>query len=214
MHTWLAGFAVLLSGCSASNDLTIEDAAFTRADPAGESNSGHTVVGDCSDDGSTWDDATAHITLVQQGGISTVTMQIQGARPDTLFTSWLRLRGTDPETGEDYGGNPINGAGSTPLAHSDDLGMLGMMAPTEGETEAPNAGWTDADGNGSLVVETDFEVYGGSYPFDKYHPAFEPVPTVTAPDGPFLVRLASHCTDGLAHGLRGGDRETWFNWSP
>ena len=190
------------------------DQAFARADPASESPSGHTVLTDCSSDGGTWPDATAVIRVAQTDTTTEIEIDVVGARPDTLFTSWLRLKGTDPETGESWGGNPITGKGSTALAPSTDLPELIEMSEGVGEPEAPNAFWTDADGAGSLVVLLDLPMIDGAYPFDNYDPSLEPVPTVRAPYAPFLVRLASHCTDELAHGILQGDREMWFNWSP
>jgi hypothetical protein len=31
-------------------------------------------------------------------------------------------------------------------------------------------------------------------------------------DAPFTLRIASHCTDDLSHGLTPGNREGWFDW--
>jgi len=190
------------------------DQEFVRADPSADSPSGHTVLEHCSMDGQTWSDAEASISVAQSESTTEVSIVVTGARPDTLFSAWLRLKGTDPDTGETWGGNPITGKGSTALAPSTELAALVAMSEIEGATEAPNAFWTDASGSGSLSVSLDLPMIDGAYPFDNYDPSLEPVPTVRAPYAPFLVRLASHCTDDLVHGILQGDREMWFNWSP
>ncbi len=187
---------------------------FVRADPAAESPSGHTVLDHCTSDGETWSGAVATILVEQTATTTHVEIGVVGARPETVFTSWLRLKGTDPDTGESWGGNPITGKGSTALAPSTDLAELIALSETDGATEAPNAFMTDSDGNGSLIVDLDLGLIDGAYPFDNHDAELEPVPTVRAPYSPFLVRLASHCTDELAHGILQGDREMWFNWSP
>ena len=189
-------------------------ANFVRADPAAESPSGHTQIDSCSTDGETWAGAEASVNIVQDSDRTEIRIEISGAAPNTLFTAWLRLRGTNPDTGESYGGNPITDKGSTALAPSTALAELAAIAETEGATDAANALTTDADGNGTLEVVLDFAMIGGAYPFERYDSALLPVGIVGAPDAPFMIRLASHCTDGLAHGLLQGDREMWFNWAP
>jgi len=187
---------------------------FVRADPAAESPSGHTVLDSCATDGDTWAGAEASVDIVQFSDRTEIHIEMSGARPDTLFTAWLRLRGTNPNTGERYGGNPITDKGSTALAPSTALVELASMTETEGSDEAPNALTTDAAGSGTLDVVLDFAMIGGAYPFERYDPTLLPVGIVGTPDAPFMIRLASHCTDGLAHGLLQGDREMWFNWAP
>lgn len=207
------GLCVLLaSGCGETPLIT--EGSFVRADPLAESPSGHTMVEECSSDQSLWDGASAGIIVEQTSERTLVDITISDARPDTLFTAWLRLRGTDPETGENYGGNPISDAGSTPLAPSTELESLIALSETVGGTEAANVMITDESGNATYSVELDFGMIGGAYPFERYDESLEPVNIVGAPDAPFMIRLASHCQDGLAHGLVQGDREIWFNWSP
>jgi len=203
------------SGSDPSEELLFDlEMDFVRADPAAESPSEHTVLDHCSTDGDTWPDATATVHIAQTATRTDVEIELSSARPNTLFTSWLRLKGTDPDTGESFGGNPITGKGSTALAPSTDLAELVAMSELEGVDEAPNAFWTDGSGNGTLRVALDMPLIDGEYPFDSYDSTLEPVATVRAPYAPFLIRLASHCTDELAHGILQGDREMWFNWSP
>ena len=205
--------AILMSGCVVESPL-ITEGTFVRADPLAESPSGHTMLDECSEDQTTWDGASAAIVVEQTSEQSRVEITITDARPDTLYTAWLRLRGTDPETGENYGGNPITDKGSTPLAPSSELGSLIALSETVGGTEAANVMITDASGSSAYSVDLDFALIGGAYPFDRYDETLEPVNVVGAPDAPFMIRLASHCQDGLAHGVLQGDREIWFNWSP
>jgi len=215
---WILLLCAVATGCGdgpKDDEILFElDELFTRADPAADSPSGHNVVAHCSSDGQTWPDASATIAVFQTNTTTQIDIELTQGRPDTLFTAWLRLRGTDPDTGETFGGSPITDLGSTALAPSTDLGVLEEMMNSVGSTEATNAFMTDADGMGTLSVTLDLPMIGGMYPFDNYDPSLEPVATVSAPFASFLVRLASHCTDGLAHGLTQQDRESWFNWSP
>jgi hypothetical protein len=213
-----AAIITLLAGCPTADELddtpVITDGAFVRADPLAESPSGHLMIDECSADQQTWDEATATIHVEQTLEGTRVDIAIVAARPDTLFTAWLRLRGTDPETGETFGGNPITDKGSTPLAPTSELIDLIALSETVGGTEAANVLTTDGNGTAEYSVDLDFAMIGGAYPFDLHDGSFEPVNIVGAPLAPFMIRLASHCQDGLAHGILQGDREIWFNWSP
>lgn len=209
----------LLAACPPVGGEVLEDPVATestavRADPAAESPSGHVMIVECSDDQQTWDTAVANFRVEQWTDRTIVTVDVTDARPDTLFTMWLRLRGTDPETGETFGGSPLTDKGSTPLAPTTALAALEAMTETTGATSAANVLTTDADGNASFTTELDFAMIGGEYPFDRFDDSYEPVGIVGAPLASFMIRLASHCQDGLAHGLLQGDREIWFNWSP
>jgi len=195
-------------------DPVVTEGTFVRADPLAESPSGHLMIEECSTDEQTWDDAVATIRVEQASETTAIDIEVTGARPDTLFSAWLRLRGTDPETGETFGGNPITDKGSTALAPSSELANLIELSETVGGTEAANVLTTDESGHGQYSIELDFAMIGGAYPFDRYDDNLEPVDIVGAPLSPFMIRLASHCQDGLAHGILQGDREIWFNWSP
>jgi hypothetical protein len=220
LQTALITTALLLSaGCPTVDGSDEEppvttDGVFVRADPLAESPSGHLMAVECSDDQQTWTDATATIQVEQTSETTRVQIDVVDARPTTLFTAWLRLRGTDPETGETFGGNPITDKGSTPLAPTSELPDLIALSESVGASEAANAFTTDGNGTAQYSIELDFPMIGGAYPFDRHDAELEPVDIVGAPLAPFMIRLASHCQDGLAHGVLQGDREIWFNWSP
>lgn len=209
-----------LAGCGGDEEPPVDDwdvelqQEFVRMDAMAPSGSGHTVFDECSTTGETWPDAAATISVQQNAERTLVEIGLTGGRPDTLYTFWLRLAGTDPLTGEAYGGSPITGGGSTPLAPSTDLALLEEVGAGPGSPTAVNGFTSDATGSGSFAIELDFPMIDGAYPFDRYDPALPAVDTVGAPDAPFLIRMASHCTDGLSHGLSAGTREAWFNWSP
>lgn len=144
-----------------------------------------------------------------------MTIDVEGARPDTLFTVWLMLAG----------GSPMMKAGATALLHSDDLTeAVDLMAMPN--SVAKNGFTTDAEGKGSVTLTLDYPVIGGAFPFQRYaafdveNPAFnrdEPraIPVAIADAGtgvPFTLRLASHCGDNLHNGLVAGQHEPWFDW--
>lgn len=192
-------------------DTTYED-EFTRLDAGTTDPNGHNAAEHCGGD---YSEARAKIAIQQAGIGSTVSITIEKARPDTLYTTWLRLKGTTlGDEPADYGGSPLTGAGSTPLAASAALESLLAAAEGPGVTEVANGFWTDEEGNGTLVAELDFPLLGGAYPFHRYDESLAPLAIVGAPFAPFMIRIASHCTDDLGHGVNAGDREPWFDWSP
>ena len=83
---------------------------------------------------------------------------------------------------------------------------------------------SDEDGNGSITVDLDFPIVNGAYPFHRFEgfdPADERFPldtprahpvAIVGQSGPFTLRVASHCVDGLGHGLVAGPHEGWFDW--
>jgi hypothetical protein len=186
---------------------------FVRGDATAESSTGQTVIADCLPEGETWADASATIHVVQGAESTRVEMELFDARPNSLFSAWVRLKGKDPVTGETWGNNPITGKGSTPLAPSGELAALVEVSDEEGASDAINSFRTDEEGHGALTVELDFQLIDGAYPFDRYDASLAPAPTVRPPYSAYLVRIASHCTDDLIHGLDPGNHEIWFNWS-
>jgi len=193
--------------------------------------SGHSIATDCQDPEGDypytpydWPNATALLDLEQRNGESTVTITVQDARPDTYFTLWLRLQGTD-KNGNVYGGNPLDGSPGVALAPTTDLPkLLKSSGPGNGSDEDPNGFYTDADGNAVFSIDLDFPIINGSYPFHRFEtfdptderlpaeePAIYPV-AIVGKDGPFTLRMVSHCVDGLGHGLGPAMREWWFLW--
>ena len=202
---------------------------FERRGPDEVSPSGQSVLDACPPaDGSVndgWPDASASLRVRQWHGSSRVTIRVRNARPDTYFTVWLRLGGTD-SAGEPFGGNPVTGGKATPLAASDELPMLlASTGPGNGNDEQPNGFRTNRRGHGQLAVTVDFPIDGGAYPFQRFpdwdptdsrlpaaDPAIYPV-AIAGPQGPYTLRIVSHCTDDVGHGLQSGPREWWFDWT-
>lgn len=209
-----ASFAV---GLQNSGFATLYDGPFARV-PA-ERENGRSVAALCQIDGNTspdhWADARADLVLTQNATASEVTVTVEGARPDTLFTIWLMLAG----------GSPLMQTGATALIHSDDMAEAVELisAPTN---VATNGFTTDSDGNGSITLTLDYAIVGGAFPFQRYEgfdaenaaftrdePRAIPVAIADAATGaPFTLRLASHCGDNLHNGLIAGQHEPWFDW--
>ena len=147
---------------------------------------------------------------------SVVEIQINGGVPNMLYTAWLRL-------GE--GGSPLTGAGSTALADPSAIATLGAVTPTGGLTatalgaglagddgtgsvSVANGFMTDANGDGTLLVNLSFSLADGIYPFTKFDESIADMPLG---NNPFAIRIASHCVDGTGHGLVAGTREALFD---
>ncbi len=213
--------------------------AFPRLDFKTVMPTGQSVAVDCQDDAADhpyqpydWPDATASLEILQGGGASKVVVQVTGAKPETLYTMWVRLRGED-SAGNPFGGNPLIGLPGKP-----EVGIPGnalvpstyfpraLDAVHSPVTDPIHGFWSDADGNGSVTIELDYPIIGGALPFHrlegfdpadpkltKSEPRAIPVAIVGASNGaPFTLRLASHCKDGKSHGLAPGPHEGWFDW--
>lgn len=208
----------------------VHDTLFVRHPGDAESPSGHSVAADCQDPSADypytpfdWPDAAATLEVMQMGENSMVNVEIMDAKPDTYYTIWLRLGGMD-SNGDPFGGNPLTGGKATALAPSSDLpSLLASTGPGNGNAQQPNGFYTDAAGNASFEITLDFPL-NGAYPFHKFEgfdptderlsaedPRIHPV-AIVGPNGPYTLRIVSHCTDGLGHGLKSGDREWWFDW--
>lgn len=193
------------------------------------SNSGHTVEEECGQSG--WQKAKARLKVSQQGTKSRATIIMWQAKPNTLYTVWVRLRGTSPD-GVEIGGSPMSGGGATPLlpGHSLDE-AIGQSPPLPGTPDPVNGFTTDRRGRATWSVDLDFPLVGGAYPFHRagdeavadlidagsgWPLARTPTaifdPRESALSGPFFIRVVSHCQDGLSHGLSPANRETWFQY--
>lgn len=179
-----------------------------------------------------WPDAAATLEIRQGGGAASVEVIVSGAKPNTLYTMWVRLRGFD-SNGDPFGGNPLVsipgnpdlGIPGTPLIPSSYLpkAIDAVHAPV---TDPTHGFLADAAGNGSVKINLDYPVIGGAFPFQRtadFDPNDErytlndprniPVAIVGERNGaPFTLRLASHCVDGRSHGLLPGPHEGWFDW--
>lgn len=219
--------AIAIPGGANGVGPTILD-TFERIPAEATSPSGNSALVDCqsSEVGTeTWPDASADLRIHQAGGESDVVVTLKDAVPNEYFTIWLRLGGND-SNGDPYGRNPVTGGRATPLAHTSDLPvLLAATGSGNGNDEVPNGFHTDSSGNARFSVNLDFPVVGGAYPFQRFpdwdptderlaaeNPAIHPV-AVAGPQGPFTLRVVSHCTDDVGHGLGSGPRELWFDWT-
>lgn len=202
---------------------------FDRRGPGELSPSGHSVLNDCqapgAEDPEGWLDATARLRVLQIGDRSWVDVRVRDARPDTYFTISLRLGGTD-SNGDPFGRNPLTGGKATGMAPSSDLPELpASTGAGNGSDQQPNGFRTDASGDARFRVALDFPLVGGAYPFPRFpdwdssderlpaeNPAIYPV-AIAGPQGPYTLRIVSHCTDDIGHGLTSGPREWWFDWT-
>lgn len=238
------GLTLLIASATMASALdgptTVYSETFARLDFETEMASGQSVAVDCQDEQANyphhpydWPDAAATLEIIQTPRQSEVTVAITDARPDTLYTIWLRLRGTvwvrmpgETQAGVVYGGSPLTGRADTPLIPTT------MLAAATDAVETPTAdpthGFrTDANGNGVFAVSLDFPIVGGAYPFERFAGAYsdgtrlphemhsnKTIPIVGASGGaPYTIRLVSHCTDGVSHGLLPGPHEGWFAWT-
>ncbi|MEM9565509.1 MAG: hypothetical protein AAGA93_22995, partial [Actinomycetota bacterium] len=114
----------------------------TRWDPATPSPTGQSVAVECNAPDATtpetWSHATARLRLTERQGHSTLRFVVRNAKPNTLYTVWVRLLGTDSE-GSPYGGSPLTGIPVTPLAPTDELpDQLAATLPNPGNDALSN----------------------------------------------------------------------------
>ncbi len=227
----IAGVIVSMSGLaqasgSKSGSKKVIDDDMSRRGPGSTSGSGDTVEANCAVDpsGNAWQGATATVEVKQKGTGSEVEIEVEGAAPNTLFTVWLRVKGTG---GLNPLGSPLTGGGATPLAPGtalDDLNAISPWVVPAGASSSANSFLTDSKGEGEFEIDLDFPVVGGAYPFQATatsrpgHEGHPNVPTaiadprVAGQSGPFLLRVVSHCVDGASHGLSPYVREAWFQY--
>ncbi len=230
--------AVLLSmgmastAALASPSKTAIDDDMTRRGPGSTSGSGDTVEDNCAIDpsGNAWQGATATLEIKQKGVGSDVEIEVTGAVPNTLFTVWVRIQGKNGLNDTPPKGSPLTGGGATPLAPGSELVALNAISPwgvdAAGAPSSANSFTTDADGDGEFELDLDFPVVRGAYPFQMMvgparpgHDGHPNVPTAIADpreagqeETPFLIRVVSHCTDNMSHGLSPYVREAWFQY--
>lgn len=204
------------------------DASMSRigADtPSGDKVS--TVRNNCGGGTEGWDGATATVEVAQANGGSNVEVEVKGAKPDTVFTVWVRVKGKSAD-GSGFGGSPLTGGGATPLAPGSDLDTLIGISPWNNAagsndfTVLTNGFRTDADGDGEFEIDIDFPVVRGAYPFNKAtlstptgvagFPVAIHNPAEPGTSSAFLFRVVSHCQDDSGHGLSPGKREAWFQY--
>jgi hypothetical protein len=215
-----------------SGDEQVINSEMPRRAPGSTSGSGDTVEANCPADpsGNAWQDAAADLQVTQVGDTSSVAIKIRNAVPNTVFTVWMRMAGSS--SGGSIGPNPMNGGGATPLLPGTALDQALSQSPPNAGTPTPANGFTtDKNGNAFFKIDLDFPVVGGAYPFHRasdsaiqaLRDAGSTWPLINIPaaivnpadggiGGPFLLRVISHCTDGLGHGLSPAKREAWFQY--
>lgn len=213
------------------NGTLLLETSFDRIPADTTMSTGQSVANDCQDPAAghpytpfDWPDASATLSLEQGAASTWITLEIAEARPNTYFTIWLRLKGNDA-SGNSYGGSPLTGAPSTALIPSSELPeALEATGSGNGGTDLSNGFWTDASGDAIFRTELDFPVIDGAYPFQRFEgfdPSDERFPVedprifpvaIVGSGAPFTLRIASHCTDSLGHGLVPGPHEGWFQW--
>lgn len=216
-----------VSGAALAAPKKVIDDNMTRRPAGSTSGSGDTVEANCPADpsGNAWQGATATLEVKQKGGGSQVEIEVDGAAPNTLFTVWVRIKG---KNGLNPLGSPLTGGGATPLAPGsalDDLNAISPWVDPAGAPASANSFMTDSDGDAEFMIDLDFPLVRGAYPFQMTatsrpgHEGHPNVPTAIADprepgqEGtPFLIRVVSHCTDGASHGLSPATREAWFQY--
>ena len=236
------GSTAVLASDDDDDDGTVVDAPFSRIDADAQSgNNSGTVNADCSDYDGQYDTASASLEISQGGYSSKVKVKVKNGRPNTLYTLWVRMKGsahggannTNGQIyGTTFGGSPITGGGATPLANTADLGQLVADWVGAGSPNQPNGFRTDGNGKGKVTLDLDFPVVGGAYPFNRMthpdhvlaatkNPNAWPNPTaivnpsdpgIGGPSTPFMIRMVSHCQDDTGHGLSPATREPWFQY--
>ena len=136
----------------------------------------------------------------KNNGKTKVVIRIRKAKPNHIYTVWLKLDGV----------SPISGGGATPLAAPADIANIIANADTQ-SASADNAFYTNSRGHGYLEVWFPDHVFStGIYKFSDVDPNFADVAIGTSP---FTIRVISHCTDDLQHGLSAGTHEPTFQIS-
>lgn len=205
---------------------TVSD-SFSRRDSREVSVTRHSVWADCrrvADPERQWADASADLTIRQADGSSDIVIGVRGARPNTYFSVWLGLAGTD-SNGDGFGGNPVTGGDATPLAATGELpALLASTGAGRGNNRQPHGFRTDPSGDAVFTTTVDFPIIAGAYPFERFpnwdpaderllpeRPAIRPA-AIVGGQGSFTLRIVSHCTDGVGHGLTRGPHQLWFDW--
>lgn len=172
-------------------------------------------TGICPPTGMAW----AEIHEDQHSGTTRLTIHVENAKPNEFYGVWIRLNGESPfkvvpvkQNGVVVGFRGFQGTALAPTTAINDL--LAVTPPNPGSTNVINGFFTNNAGNGRLNVELDFLLSDGVYPFQKYRQDLLPVPLITANDMKGgTLRIVSHCTDHLGHGLVPGTHEAWFDWA-
>jgi len=155
-------------------------------------------------------DADAMLRIRQRGGQTRLAMRVRNARPDTAYSVWLRLADLSPFTGLPFTAavHTADVPGLIPITPDAQL-LTNELGPGDdgiGGPVALNGFYTDSRGNGEWNVTLDFPLVGGAYQWQRVSSQ----PRSPFDDSPFLLAVASHCSDNLFHGLAPGAFELWW----
>ena len=144
--------------------------------------------------------ASATIQINERNdGTTGVVLKVKKAKPNHIYTMWIKLAGV----------SPLTGAGATPAAGAADIQAIIDNSESDSAAGA-NAFYTNAAGNGTLHITLDFLLSDGIYPFSQHDGDLSDGLIGSAP---FTFRVISHCTDHLQHGLSPGIHEPTFQIS-
>jgi hypothetical protein len=147
-----------------------------------------------------YSDASATIQIDEKNdGTTEITIAVRKAKPNHLYTAWIKVAGT----------SPISGAGATPAAATSDIDTIIDNADSASDDGA-NAFYTNSAGNATVHITLDFHLSDGVYPFSAYDDSYS---DVSIGDTPFTFRVISHCTDDEQHGVYPGVHEPTFQIS-
>ncbi|MFQ5993123.1 MAG: hypothetical protein ACE5NA_11865 [Nitrospiraceae bacterium] len=174
-------------------------------------------------------------------GETKVIIRLQGAIPDHFYTVWIRLRDPDgsalpgkanPLTNTNSTPLAPTSAIADLLRETDLLDLadplpLGVVIPPDhcsvdplypfaplcvGTTDLINGFFTNSAGNGMLEVTLNFLLSDGVYPWHKFEPGLPDAEIKTLSDeAGGTLRIVSHLTDNLGHGLKPGKHEVAFD---
>ncbi len=234
---FFAGFLIALAFLAANNTKADTKVDMYVVQP-GTTNWGQWQCdpeGSADDDFLRWSNATAQVQIKQKDDKTHLKIKVHNAAPDKLWTVWFihaqvgvhpLKNGFSPVTAMANPSEIVELIGST--AHENlipSLEPFGDQSGTgqgnhTGSPNAPNAFFTDSQGNGTFDKVLDFPVIKGAYPYQETASFIEdafgvviagmtPAPNTVIPN---VARIAivSHCVDDAAHGLDSYTDERWF----
>ncbi len=160
--------------------------------------------------GGPFDDAKATVFIRQSHGQTRMKLTVRDAAPNMAYSVWVKLADMSPLTGLPFtaAANPDEMTELATITPSDQLlsTELGAGDDGSGGETAVNGFYTDANGDGELTLALDFPLIRGAYQFQEA----TSFPVQAVGDDPFIIAVASHCTDNRFHGLAPGVFELWW----
>ena len=140
--TIIAGVLAGISGVAQAGPKAVDGYMSRIGADAASGDGSSTVRNGCGAGVDGFDDATASLEIKQRGSASKVKIELEGGAPNTLYTVWVRMKGSAhggaTNGGTTFGGSPITGGGATPLAHTDGLAQLVADWVGAGSATQPN----------------------------------------------------------------------------